>query len=129
MSDKSTPPEETPASHGVKMEESHYHLIRIITATKKWRMKDFFAQAYENFLEKRKELLEAGKKEEWMRYYQPTPAKGKWITINVTEADLDPLQQAADEDNVKLVHAAWSAVYEALREMKDDVDLSGLISD
>ena len=124
---KDTTPETTPAAHGVRMSEQHYQMIRVIVAFKDWYLKDFFSQAYEDFLAKRKELLAEGKEDEWMRCYQPSPAKGKYYTVNVTEADLDPLQEAADQDNVKLTDAAWSAIYMAIHRLKGELNLDQLV--
>lgn len=116
--------EKTPYTHAVKMDESEYTVIRMITAAKSWLMRDFYKHAYQKFVEKRERYHEEGRDDEFRKKeYTPAPNKGKYVSIAIFERHIQKLEEWADRDNVRLMDAAYSAIYEAIQELKSEIKI------
>jgi hypothetical protein len=116
--------EKTPYTHAVKMAEREYAVIRMIVAAKGWLMRDFYKHAYRQFVEKREKFHEEGRDEEFRKSeYTPAPNKGKYVSIAIFERHIQKLEEWADEDNVRLMDAAYTAIYEAIQELKSEIQI------
>ena len=102
--------EPTPHMHAARMTEWEYHTIRLIVASEKKLMRDFYAEAYQRMVDKREawEPSIQGERFPWLA--QPTD--GKTVSIATFDYQVGPLMEWAHKDGVNLRNAAYTAIYE-----------------
>lgn len=114
------PDEPTPANSQIIMSESMYVMIKVIAAHRQMLMRDFYAQAFAEFVEKRRNWDEE-KDGEFI--YRATPKEGKSVNIAVFESHFEDIDRIADEDNMRRRTAYYNAIHDHVRKLSKGISL------
>lgn len=112
---------ETPTMIGIRLEPEQYKALQFICIQEEMELMDFFGAAFRRFVEKREAADEAG--EEFIYRSPPKEAK-KVSTTGGDERALAELRAWAEEDNRPYSAAYYTASYEYLQELREEIDLS-----
>lgn len=120
MSKDLADPDETPSMIGIRLEESQYKAIQILCVQKDMELKEFFGEAFRKFVEKRHKFDEEGRE----FIYRAPPKNAKKIsTTGGDQQALANLRAWSEKDNKSYSAAYYTATYEHLQDVQDDVAL------
>lgn len=120
MSEDLADAEKTPTMIGIRLEESQYKALRILCVQKDMELMEFFSEAFRKFVEKRQKAEEEG--EEFI-YRAPPKNAQKVSTTGGDQQALANLRALAERDNKSYSAAYYTASYEHLRDLQEDVEI------
>lgn len=110
----------TPTMIGIRLEESQYKALQILCVQEDMELKEFFGEAFRKFVEKRRRAEEEG--EEFIYRAPPKDAR-KISTTGGDQQALANLRAWAEKDNKSYSAAYYTASYEHLRDLEEDVEV------